>query len=305
MIKHFLEKHYRETRGFYPFFKSCPFFYKDYYLKRRYFDFVGYYPDFKNPKTFNEKVRWLILNEKVDLKTKLSDKIYVKNWVDERLGKGYCAELYGVWEKFDDIDFSSLPDKFALKANHGWKMNLFIMNKESFLDNKKEYAKSVISKWMKVNYFDFSLEPQYKNIKKRLFAEKLREMNKFGFSCDYQIHCFNGEPTFIEIMPPPMSVPYKGIRAIQFYDMDWKLQPFTYFWDFNEVSIEKPKFIDEMCDCARKLCKDFSYVRVDFALDGEKVNFAEMTFSPSSAMLCFNWPEFDRKLGEMISLPIK
>ena len=94
------------------------------------------------------------------------------------------------------------------------------------------------------------------------------------------------------------------VRAIQFYDMDWNLQPFTYFFDFNEIPVEKPVFIDEMVMCAKKLSKDFAYVRVDFALNGDKVNFAEMTFSSSSAMILFNKREFDNILGDMIKLPL-
>lgn len=303
MLKYFLEKYYIKTGGFYPFFKYCPTIYKYYFLNKRYFDTVGYCPNLKNPKTFNEKVRWLILNEKTDLKTKLTDKIHVKNWVNDKLGKGYCAELYGIWKEYKEIDFSTLPDKFAIKANHGWKMNLFVLNKENFSKTKSDYAKSTTEKWIQTNYFDFSLEPQYKNIEKRLFAEKLREMNNGNFDYDYQVHCFNGEPKLIEIMPPPLSVPFRGVRAIQFYDMKWNLMPFTYHWEYDENIIKKPKFIDEMCECAKELSKDFSYVRVDFGLDGDKVNFAEMTFSPSSAMIQFNWPKYDKELGDMIDLP--
>ena len=76
-MKFVLDKYYKKTRGFYPFFKYCPDIYKDYYLKKRAFDTMGYEYNWKEPKTLNEKIRWLIFNEKLDLKTKLTDKILV------------------------------------------------------------------------------------------------------------------------------------------------------------------------------------------------------------------------------------
>ena len=132
---------------------------------------------------------------------------------DEKLGEGYCAEVYGIWSKFSQINFDKLPSKFALKANHGCKMNLLVMNKEGFMQHRLNYAKYITEKWRKINYFDFSLETQYKHIKKKLYAEKLRDLKEGCFSCDYQIHCFSGEPVFAEIMPPVKSVPYNGSKG--------------------------------------------------------------------------------------------
>ena len=46
------------------------------------------------------------------------DKYAVKQWVAKRIGKEHVVPCYGAWEKFDDIDFSKLPDQFVLKCNH-------------------------------------------------------------------------------------------------------------------------------------------------------------------------------------------
>lgn len=34
------------------------------------------------------------------------------------LGKEYIIPLLGVWDSFDDIDFSKLPESFVLKTTH-------------------------------------------------------------------------------------------------------------------------------------------------------------------------------------------
>ena len=41
------------------------------------------------------------------------DKYEAKNYVAQILGDRYIIPTYGVWERFEDIDFSTLPQKFV------------------------------------------------------------------------------------------------------------------------------------------------------------------------------------------------
>ena len=43
--------------------------------------------DFENPKTFNEKIQWMKLYDNDPLKTKLTDKYLVSEWVKEKIGE--------------------------------------------------------------------------------------------------------------------------------------------------------------------------------------------------------------------------
>lgn len=54
-MKFLLDKYYKITKGFYPFFKWCPKKYQDYYIRKRANDVLikNYY--WQNPKTLNEK----------------------------------------------------------------------------------------------------------------------------------------------------------------------------------------------------------------------------------------------------------
>ena len=47
--------------------------------------------------------------------------------------------LIGVVDKFDDIDFDKLPNKFVLKATHGSGWNIIVTDKSKF--NKAEAKK--------------------------------------------------------------------------------------------------------------------------------------------------------------------
>ncbi len=294
-MKFILDKYYEKTRGFYPFFKYCPKIYWEHYLKRRAFDALGYEYDWKNPKTLNEKIRWLIYNEKLDLKTKLTDKILVKSYVAQKIGKNHSAELYGVYDDFDEIDFDVLPNEFLLKANSGWQMNLFVKNKKELNKNVKKNIKIITKKWLNTNFEHFSLEPQYRNIKRKLLIERRRMICPETYRQDIQVHCFNGKPLFFEM---------RYNKYLQFYNEDWELQNFTHTNELiKEPMINRPKYLENIIKYSKILAEGFSYVRVDFAMDEEDIHVVEMTFTPQSAMTPFHGKELDLKLGELLILP--
>ena len=152
--------------------------------------------DLENPQTLNEKIQWLKLFDTTPLKTRLTDKYLVREWVREQIGEKYLIPLLGVWDNFDEIDFDALPEKFVLKANHGCHWNIVVKNKKEF---NKDDAKEKMNKWLNTNYaFIYGLELQYKEIKPRIIAEKYLE-NYHGDIYDYRIWCLNGHPVYIAV----------------------------------------------------------------------------------------------------------
>ena len=74
--------------------------------------------DLNNLQTFNEKIQWLKLNDRKDIYTIMVDKYEVKKYVADIIGEKYIIPTIGVWNKFKDIDFNLLPDKFVMKCTH-------------------------------------------------------------------------------------------------------------------------------------------------------------------------------------------
>ena len=290
-LKCILDKFYEKTKGYYPFFKYCP---PIYYINKRASETLGYTYNYLEPQTLNEKIRWLIYNEKLKMKSILTDKIKVKTYITENLGEGHCAPIYGIWDKFDDIDFSYLPNKFVLKANHAWNTNIFIKNKKQLEENKLIY-RDATRKWLKFHYEIYSLEPQYKFIKPKLFIEKRISENRFC-RCDYRVHCFNGEPSLIEVSHTDHSS--------SFYNTEWKMMPYSYKGYQKKEKIPQPGILDEMIEYSRILAQEFSYVRIDFAQTQSNAKILEMTFTPYSGMMPFSDKLFDKELGDCIKLPI-
>ena len=89
------------------------------YLKYMYRKVMGKKLDLENPRTFNEKLQWLKLHDRRPEYTKMVDKYEVRQYIKEKIGEEYLIPLVGgPWDKFEDIDFSKLPEQFVLKCTH-------------------------------------------------------------------------------------------------------------------------------------------------------------------------------------------
>ena len=82
----------------------------------------------QEPRTFNEKLQWLKLYDRKPEYTKMVDKYEAKKYVADIIGEEYIIPTLGVWDKFEDIDFTKLPNQFVLKPTHA-SGNVFICKK--------------------------------------------------------------------------------------------------------------------------------------------------------------------------------
>ena len=284
-----LKKGYKFYKGLHPDNYADEL--KDWYKLR-----IGEILNLENPKTFNEKIQWIKLYDSTPLKTRLADKYLVRDWVKKQVGEKYLIPLLGVWDKFDDINFDKLPNKFVLKANHGCGWNIIVKDKSIF--NKAD-AKRKLDKWLNTNYaFKSGFELYYKDIPPKIIAEDFLE-NEGKDLDDYKIWCFNGKPKFIFFLAE------RQIKLkLAVYDPNWNLLPFGCSFPQYKKLVPKPDNLDEMLNVAKVLCKDFAYVRVDlYRLDDGSLKFGEMTFTTASGMCTWDPPEYDLVLGEMITLP--
>lgn len=243
----------------------------------------------KHPRTFSEKLNYLKTHPVVANEVELADKFEVRKFVKQVIGEEYLVPIYGVWENATDIDFDSLPNQFVLKLTKGSGYNLICKDKTK-LDIVK--TQRMLNKWLKVNCYYFSREPQYLGIS-RLMAEKMLEYN----ITDYKFFCFAGEPQFVELYMDRI-----GNHKKVFCDMNWNVAGFTTANDKTSTIIEKPQEFDEMKEIARKLSKGMAFVRVDLYIHAGKVYFGEMTFHPAGGYTPITPREWEFKLGEMIKI---
>ncbi len=258
---------------------------------------VGKRLNLENPKTFNEKLQWLKIYNQNPEYSRIVDKVTFKDYIKEKLGEGYTVPTLGVWEKFDDIDFDKLPDKFVLKCNHD-SGGLIICKDKSKLDIKA--AKEKIERCMKRNYYWASREWPYKNVKPCILAEEYLDLPE-GL-VEYKIFSFNGEAKVIDVC---MGVAHTlNNRTNTFFDRSWNRLPIQTLLPNEKGDIEAPEELPKMLEIADKLSQGIPQVRVDFYVYKGQVYLGEMTFFHNSGMCKINPNEWDYKLGEYIDLSI-
>lgn len=268
-------------------------------LARWYLSLTGQRLDLEEPRSFNEKIQWLKIFDTIDQKTVLSDKYLVRDWIEKEIGEQYLIPIYGVWENAQDIDFDLLPEKFVLKANHGSAMNLVVKDK-----NQLDYGKvcRMANRWMQTPYDLSGMEQQYFSIPRRIIAEEYIEQMD-GNLLDYKIHCFNGEPKLIQVIGDRDFKRHSGKEA--FFDLKWNRNDYMYnTYQQYEIAPEKPVCLEKMLEIAKKLSKEFIYVRVDLYMIDNTVKFGEMTFTPASGIGKWTKEEINQMVGSWIKLCI-
>lgn len=268
-----------------------------FYLKHMFRLVFGYELNLKHPRTFCEKLQWLKLYDRRPEYTTMVDKYSAKQYVADIIGEEYIIPTLGVWDKVEDIDWQSLPNQFVMKCTHD-SGGLIICKDKSQLDI--EEAKQKLNKSLCHNYYLNGREWPYKNVPRRIIAEKFMAPEKSPAPkdlLDFKFFCFNGEPKFLYVSDTPS-------HSLAFLNTDWTLTDFGRddYHPLNKIP-EKPENLEEMLAIARKLSAGIPHVRVDLYNIDKHIFFGELTLFTGSGFIPFNPKEFDGKLGDLLTLP--
>ena len=252
----------------------------------------------KNPQTFNDKINWLKLYDSTPIKTKLSDKYLVRDWIKEQIGEEYLIPLLGVWENAKDIDFDKLPDKFVLKCNHGSGYNIIVTDKSNL---NIEQTRKKLNKWIGEDFaFKWGYELHYSNIQRKIIAEKYIEPTLSPI--ELQAWCFNGQVKFISYETiKDAKNPQRCILYDNWEPTNFKISP-NHYSDFETIP-KMPICYKEFLNIAKKLAYNFYHVRVDFIIYNDNLLFRELTFTSGSGLSQFEPKKFAYTVGDMLKLP--
>ncbi len=274
---------------------------KDYpkYLEKGFYRQTGEELDLKNPKTFNQKIQWLKLYDSTPLKTRLTDKVLVRDWIKERIGGDYLKPVLWIGKTFDEIPFGELPDSFVIKCNNGCKWHFIIKNKKAFLEKERLYeiVKIRIENWLQ-QIFSFwaGFEMHYKNIIPQIIIEPLMLDNINEKPTEIEIYCFNGEPKIFQ------KIKYQEPWEVSIYDENYNNIDLRFMDIYRLVKEDADDNIKKAVSLSKELCGEFKLVRVDWLLYRNKLYFNEMTFTPFSGNYEFPDKSWNIKLGNMLNL---
>jgi len=268
------------------------------YLSNFYKKYTSYNMDFACPKTFTQKAQWLKLYDQDPKKTLYSDKYAVREMVRNTIGEKYLIPLISINGKDhfyspDEIDFSKLPKSFVLKCNHGCGYNIIVKDKKT-IDIKS--VRKQLNTWLAENYaYINGLELVYRDIKPCIIIEKYIAIN--DDLPDYKFMCFSGEIKYVWCDQGRFTNHRRTV-----FDPEYNPQTFTMGKFAPLLELEEPENYYEMLQVVKKLCMDFTYVRVDLYNVEGRVYFGELTFSSGSGIEMPYSVEYDEILGSQIVL---
>lgn len=263
--------------------------------------------DFNMPQTLYEKImvlRWLYKKKYRKCICNLYDKYTVRDYVQNKIGEQYLTELYGIYDNTEEIDFSSLPNKFVIKGTQGCGHNVICSDKEK-LDIQT--LRKTLKHWLKLEkYVQRFIFPDgwMQNGKARILCEEYLEPDYSTVPDDIKIFCFNGNVEFIYMMHHDIDENGKrlttGIGNI--YDVDWNYIPVKRGLRTDKnFDFKKPENIKEIIHVAETLSEDFPFVRVDLYNINNKIYFGELTFIPGAEPM--TPMEYEYKFGQNLILP--
>ena len=270
------------------------------YVKRAYRIRMGKALCLEEPRAFSEKLQWLKLHDRNPLYSRLVDKYEVRQYIAQQLGEDCLIPLVGgPWASFDEIDFDALPDQFVLKCTHD-SGGLVICRDKAKMN--MEAAREKLERCLKRNYYWSGREWPYKNVRRRIIAERYMEEDGSDTLTDYKVFCFGGVPKVILTVVGGHGDESRTLRRM--YDTDWNLLPIALHGKpFVDEKQPKPDKLGEILALAEKLSAGKPHVRTDFYVIGGRVYFGEITFYHMSGMARIEPEEWNLRLGSWIRLP--
>jgi len=246
------------------------------------------------PRTFFERLHWNLLQRYDERLVKTSDKIGVRDYVASKVGSKYLTKIYGVYESAKQIPFSTLPEKYVLKANHGSGWNVFVRSKRQVQENE---IRKKCDEWLKQVYSGYA-EWWYGGIPAKLFAEEFLEDAERGIPNDYKFFVFRGQVGLVQVDTARFTDHRRNL-----YDPDWTPLESTLLYP-RGTEIPRPAAYDEMKRVAEKLGEEFDFVRVDlYSVEG-RVIFGEMTYFPECGAASFSSRELDAQMAHHLEQAI-
>ena len=276
------------------------------YLKICYRCETGNILHLENPVLFSEKLQWLKIHDRNEAYVSMVDKFAVREYIKHAFGEQYLIPAIGVYNTAHEIPWDTLPPSFVLKCTHGSGCNIVVKDKAKA---DREAICEQLTNWLKHNWYYYGREWPYKKIIPRIIAEEYqKDCDDHDDLTDYKFYCFNGAPTYCQVIGDRHVENGKTVYYIDFFDMNWEKMPFTGFHSphkehpHNPNEVCKPKLFDEMKTIAAKLAKETKFVRIDFYQIEGTIKFGEFTLYPMSGFGVFSPDEWNEKLGNMIDL---
>lgn len=236
-----------------------------------------------NDVLFRLKTSESIMNP---LRTFVADKEYVKIYVRAIVGDAYNIPTLAVLRDADEIEAAEFPPQCCIKPTHA--SGAVIIRK-----NNEHVDRDQIKRWLSWNYYKTDRAVEYKYLEPKVIVEPII----FGNSNveDYKIFCYHGAPKLIQV-----DIDRYIAHTRRFFDANWNDLDFSIIYPRSEVTVDRPRNLDEMLSISARLSEAFSFIRVDLYSDGETIYVGEITNCSEGAKGTFIPPRAEDITSELI-----
>lgn len=255
---------------------------------------LGYKLNLENPKTFNEKLQWLKLNDRNPLYPQLVDKVLAKEYVAALTNGKYIIPTYQKVTHARDIKYESLPNQFVVKANHD-SGSVYVVKDKNLID--KQQIERLFSKSLKRNYYYEGREWAYKKVKPQILIEEYLENSNGEPLLDYKFFCFHGEPRFLYVSQDLHE--HNNVK-MAYLSSDFG-ETDIHFDDYPSFSPQKPEKFEEMKQLCRTLSSGLKFARIDLYCINNQIFFSEITLYPASGFRRYPY-DVDLRIGKMLNI---
>ena len=204
------------------------------------------------------------------LRTFITDKEFGKLYIEKKLGAGTTPATLCILRTPEQVD-TYLPPTYpiVIKPTHSFGRIALV-----FAESDSHKAKTQIKDWLIHDYFLESLERNYAKLEKKIIVEQYIDDT---FAIEGSVHCLRGEPRIISLID-------RKTKERQSFDANKSPLGVSLQYPLKEFEPKDWGFLNSLLKSSRILSGEFSYIRIDFYTDGERVLFGELTNLPAGGM---------------------
>lgn len=247
------------------------------------------FPNILSPMSLTDKILKIKLrpnSQLSELRRLSADRLGIRGYISSKSSTCRLIDILWTGMELDFNTWSSLPNKFVIKANHGSKMVMIVDKRK----HSYEQVKCISKEWLNIDYYKKGKEWVYKNTTRKLLIEKF--MNFSGdVPPDYKFFCLNGKVGFVQVDLDRFQEHRRNI-----YNKDFDLLDVEYHFPQGGY-IEKPKNFEIAVKIAEELSSEFDFIRVDLYILPDGIYFGELTNFPGNCLEKFSDYSFDLEHG--------
>ena len=219
------------------------------------------------------------------LRTFITDKEFGKLYIEKKLGAGTAPATLCVLRTPEQVD-TYLPPIYpaVIKPTHSFGRIVLVFSESDY-----HKAKTQIKDWLKHDYFLESLERNYAKLEKKIIVEQYIDDT---FAIEGSVHCLSGEPKIISLID-------RKTKERQSFDTRKSPLGVSLQYPLKEFEPKDWGFLHSLLKSSRILSGEFSYLRIDFYTDGERVLFGELTNLAAGGMGRFFPADGEKKFSEV------